>query len=53
MFDSKTGMIVDDQVDYTAREMALSLDNKGVDDLNKIIQRALSLSHLSCSHVLR
>merc|ERR1739843_17675 len=40
MFDSKTGMIVDEQVDYTAREMALSLDNKGVDDLNKIIQRA-------------
>ena len=40
MFDPKTGMIVDDQVDYTAREMALSLDNKGVDDLNKIIQRA-------------
>ena len=39
MFD-ETGMIVDSQVDYTAREMALSLDNKGVDLLNKIIDRA-------------
>ena len=38
MFD-KNGMIVDKQVDYASREIALSLDNKGVDALNGLIKK--------------
>lgn len=37
LFDD-TGMITDDAVDYSSREVALSLDNRGVDALNKVIK---------------
>ena len=39
MFD-ETGMITDKAVDYSSREIALSLDNAGVDALNDLIKRA-------------
>ena len=37
LFDD-TGMITDDAVDYSSREVALSLDNRGVDALNSMIK---------------
>ena len=39
MFD-ESGMITDKAVDYSSREIALSLDNPGVDALNDLIKRA-------------
>ena len=38
MFD-KSGLITDSEVDYASREIALSLDNKGVDALNNLVKK--------------